>query len=102
MQALSQLSYGPTCIKLQRFATQGSCRAERNAGIFGFTGEMSDNGSASEMAGRTPRRGSRLRATAREVLDEGIDPRKAGIVKRANVRIESPVQRAAGPGGDFP
>jgi hypothetical protein len=22
MQALSQLSYGPTCIKLQRFATQ--------------------------------------------------------------------------------
>ena len=29
---------------------------------------------------------------AREMLDEGIDPRKAGIVKRANGRTELPVQ----------
>jgi len=34
---------------------------------------------------------------AREVLDEGIDPRKAGIVSRASSRPESPVQHAAVP-----
>jgi len=33
---------------------------------------------------------------AREVLDEGIDPRKAGIVKRTNARTESPVEPAPG------
>ena len=33
---------------------------------------------------------------AREVLDEGIDPRKAGIVKRTNARTESPVEAAPG------
>jgi hypothetical protein len=31
---------------------------------------------------------------AREVLDEGIDPRKAGIVKRASARTESPASHA--------
>jgi integrase len=34
---------------------------------------------------------------AREVLDEGIDPRKAGIVKRASARTESPAAHAPGP-----
>jgi Arm DNA-binding domain len=34
---------------------------------------------------------------AREGLDEGIDPRKAGIVKRASARTESPVRHALGP-----
>ena len=34
---------------------------------------------------------------AREVLDEGIDPRKAGIVKRTNARAASPVEHALGP-----
>lgn len=34
---------------------------------------------------------------AREVLDEGIDPRKAGIVKRARGRTESPVAHAPEP-----
>jgi integrase len=33
----------------------------------------------------------------REVLDEGIDPRKAGIVKRGSARIESPVEHAPAP-----
>jgi hypothetical protein len=33
---------------------------------------------------------------AREVLDEGIDPRKAGIVKRASARTESPASHAPG------
>jgi hypothetical protein len=33
---------------------------------------------------------------AREVLDEGIDPRKAGIIKRASARTESPVRHAPG------
>jgi integrase len=34
---------------------------------------------------------------AREVLDAGIDPRKAGIVKRASPRTESPAAHAPGP-----
>jgi integrase len=34
---------------------------------------------------------------AREVLDEGIDPRNAGIVKRASARTKSPVQHAPVP-----
>ena len=34
---------------------------------------------------------------AREVLDEGIDPRMAGIVKRASARTESPAAHAPGP-----
>jgi hypothetical protein len=34
---------------------------------------------------------------AREMLDEGIDPRKAGIAKRANVRTESPAPQAPTP-----
>jgi len=34
---------------------------------------------------------------AREVLDEGIDPRKAGIVKRTNARAASAVEHAPGP-----
>ena len=34
---------------------------------------------------------------AREVLDEGIDPRKAGIVKRTSARTESPLQHAPVP-----
>jgi hypothetical protein len=33
---------------------------------------------------------------AREVLDEGIDPRKAGIVKRASARTESPAAHVPG------
>ena len=34
---------------------------------------------------------------AREVLDEGIDPRMAGIVKRTTPRTESPAAHAPGP-----
>jgi integrase len=34
---------------------------------------------------------------ARDVLDEGIDPRKAGIVKRASGRTASPAAHAPGP-----
>ena len=31
------------------------------------------------------------------MLDEGIDPRKAGIVKRGSARTEPPVRHAPGP-----
>jgi hypothetical protein len=48
------------------------------------------------MAGRRPRGGARAQK-AREMLDEGIDPRKAGIVRRANVRTESPAPQAPTP-----
>jgi hypothetical protein len=41
---------------------------------------------------------ARARAqTAREVLDEGIDPRKAGIVKRGSARTASPTGHAPVP-----
>src|ERR1700733_10236472 len=74
-----------------------SCRVERSVDIFGLTGAMERQRLG---LGQWPAVGlaeARARARkAREVLDEGIDPRKARIVKGASARTESPLRHAPG------